>query len=367
MSKRKIIAFDTEGNPPGNFEDRLRNLLQSFDLEYFQFNTKSKLQSGWKLFNLIRKVRPDLIVMEGTGSIGGAVLLLSRWFLGIPYVFSSGDAVGPFLSMKFPLLTPVFFFYEALLYYFSRGFIGWTPYLSGRALTLGAPRAVVAAGWSPFQFQGDRKDAGAEVRSQYGISEDVLVVGIVGSLQWNSRAEYCYGLEIVRALKKLQRKDLIALIVGGGPGLEHLKAEAGELLGKSIFLVGPKPRSELLAHLCAMDIGSLPQSVDGVGSFRYTTKISEYIEAQLPIVTGQIPLAYDFGNEPLWRLPGYAPWDSNYTQAFTELLERITPEEIQTKRSALKRLSPIFEKKSQQARVSEFIEDCLNDSSLSRS
>ena len=46
-------------------------------------------------------------------------------------------------------------------------------------------------------------------------------------------------------------------------------------------------------HLAAFDLASLPQSVDGVGSFRYTTKLSEYLAAGLPIVTGQIPAAYD--------------------------------------------------------------------------
>jgi hypothetical protein len=202
MSKQKIIAFDTEGNPPGHFEDRLRYLLEDFDIHYFNFDSKNKIKSGWALFSFIRKTQPALLVMEGTGSIGGAVLLLCRWFLGIPYIFSSGDAVGPFLTMKIPWLGPVFYFYEWLLCYFCSGFVGWTPYLSGRALTLGAPRAVVAAGWSPFQIHGDRKAQGASIRSQLGISDNALVVGMVGSLQWNPRVNYCYGLEIVRAVKK---------------------------------------------------------------------------------------------------------------------------------------------------------------------
>ncbi len=89
----------------------------------------------------------------------------------------------------------------------------------------------------------------------------------------------------------------------------RLRELAGERLDRSIFLPGAVPRGELGSYFAAIDVASLPQSVDQVGSFRYTTKISEYLAAGLPIVTGQIPLAYDLDDGFLWRLPGDAPWD----------------------------------------------------------
>ena len=36
--------------------------------------------------------------------------------------------------------------YEKLLYRHCTGFIGWTPYLAGMALKMGAPRAVTVEG-----------------------------------------------------------------------------------------------------------------------------------------------------------------------------------------------------------------------------
>ena len=63
-----------------------------------------------------------------------------------------------------------------------------------------------------------------------------------------------------------------------------------------------------------MDVASLPQSVDGVGSFRYTTKLSEYLAARLPVVTGEIPLAFDLDDGWMWRLPGDAPWEERYSR-----------------------------------------------------
>ena len=38
--------------------------------------------------------------------------------------------------------------YERLLMRLSAGCIAWSPYLAGRALTLGAPRAMTAASWA---------------------------------------------------------------------------------------------------------------------------------------------------------------------------------------------------------------------------
>jgi hypothetical protein len=112
-------------------------------------------------------------------------------------------------------------------------------------------------------------------------------------------------------------------------------------------------------YLAAMDVGSLPQSVDRTGSFRYTTKISEYLAAALPVVTGEIPLAYDLDDGWLWRLPGPAPWSPRYAQALADLLDRLTQDEIQKKRDAIPRLGPMFDQEIQVARATAFVNDLL--------
>lgn len=87
-----------------------------------------------------------------------------------------------------------------------------------------------------------------------------------------------------------------------------------------------------------MDVLSLPQSVAGVGSFRYTTKLSDYDAARRPVVTDQIPLAYDLpnattgsGGEYDWCLPGSAPWDARYLDALADLMRSITREQNEEK------------------------------------
>lgn len=302
----KILAFSTLG-AGSNEEARIRDLLAAFEPEVFPYDRKAKRNSFLGLLKTIFSRRPDLVVLEGTGIGGGFALLIGRFFGGIPYVVSSGDAVGPWVGQQYRLLGPVFGLYERILCGYAAGFIGWTPYLAGRALTFGVPRAMTAAGWAPFPLAlDDAAEVRQSVRNRLGIPEKALVVGIAGSLAWNRRFRYCYGWELVKAVKDVARSDVHVLIVGDGTGLQHLKQLAGEKANRLVHFTGRVPQKEIPAYLAAMDIGSLPQSVDGVGSFRYTTKISEYLAAGLPLVTGQLPFAYDLGDDWLWRLPGAA-------------------------------------------------------------
>ena len=110
-----------------------------------------------------------------------------------------------------------------------------------------------------------------------------------------------------------------------------------------------------------MDIASLPQSVDGVGSFRYTTKLSEYLAAELPVITGQIPLAYDLDSGWLWRLPGQAPWTDRYLTELSTFLNQVAREEVDTKKAAAKRALHDFDRDQQIQRVTAFLTDRLNE------
>jgi len=354
-----VLVFATQGAGHGD-ETRIIELVSGLKSARFAFDRGGKARSGWQLFRKICRERPPLVVMEGTGIGGGVAVLMGRLIARVPYVVSSGDAVGPYLSARMPLMTPLFALYERMLCQFSAGFIGWTPYLVGRALTFGSPRGVTAPGWCERrQSDGDRFAARDRIRASLGIGPDDIVFGIAGSLDWNPRVGYCYGYELVHAGVRARRRGLRILIVGDGSGRKHLELAAGGELGKSILMTGRVPREKVADYLAAMDIGSLPQSVDGVGSFRYTIKLSEYIAASLPIVTGQIPLAYDLDDGWLWRLAGHAPWDERYLRSLAALMQTIKPQGIADKRSAVPVGSSLFERETQVRRVGEFLHDLM--------
>ena len=133
----RVLAFSTLGHGSSD-EARIRDLLRDVGHELFPFDRARKVRMFWGLLLKMWRIRPDLVVMEGTGLAGGAVLILSRAVFGQRYLVSSGDAVGPWVGTRSRLLGPVFGLYERLLCRLAAGFIGWTPYLVGRALTFGA-------------------------------------------------------------------------------------------------------------------------------------------------------------------------------------------------------------------------------------
>jgi hypothetical protein len=352
----KILCFATKGSG-SNEESRIRILLQQLDADVWPFDPENKLRSGLALFRDLRKCRPALAVMEGTGLAGGLALLAARWLHGVPYVVSSGDAVAPFLAARHRMLWPAAWLYERLLYRMSSGFVGWTPYLAGRALTLGAPRAMSAANWSLYPAADDSRD---RVRAELEIPDDAILFGLIGSLRWNTRVGYCYGLELVRAIQSVDRPDVVVLVAGDGDGRRRLEHVAGSRLGSAVKLPGPIPHEQVPSYLAAIDVGSLPQSVDQVGAFRYTTKLSEYLAAGLPIVTGQIPLSYDLDDGWLWRLPGDAPWDARYIEALGRLMSSVTHQDIAERRGHVPRDNPLFDRTRQQRAVGQFVTDLLS-------
>ncbi|MBE2203389.1 MAG: glycosyltransferase [Chthoniobacterales bacterium] len=356
----KIAWFATKGRG-SNEAQRMQALVSLLpDTTELPFDKADKRQSFFQLWAAIKREKPDLLVMEGTGIAGGAACLLARMVYGIRYVVSSGDAVGPFVRALHPVLGIFFEIYERWLCRWSAGFIGWTPYLCGRAMAFGAKKTVTAEGWVIGSKEASvSRDA---IRSAWGVPPGALVVGIVGSLSWNPRRQWCYGLDLVRAAHKVERPDLCVVIVGGGDGLPRLKQLAGSLLGRRIFLPGPVPLEEVMSNLQAMDVGSLPQSVDGVGTYRYTTKLPEYLAARLPVITNQIPMAYDLGLDGMWRLPGDSPWDKTHQEALEELLRGLDKKAIRKKADAMPSCGEThFSKEQQIARVAAFLREVLQE------
>jgi glycosyltransferase involved in cell wall biosynthesis len=352
----RLLCLATQGE--GHLDaDRLHYLLAQLHPARFAFDHDRKVASALRLVRAALSRRPALIVMEGTGFAGGLALLVLRGALGVPYVVSSGDAIAPYLRLHSRAAGVLGGLYERALCRFCAGYIGWTPYLVGRALTFGAPRAMTAPGWALTEPAPGARE---RVRASLGIEEPTILVGIVGSLEWNARVGYSYGLELVRAVRASPRKSLAACIVGDGSARERLEELAGEELGSRIFFTGRVPPDRVPDYLAAFDLATLPQSVDGVGSFRYSTKLAEYLGAALPVLTNEIPAAYDLDEGFFFRLPGASPWSDEFTDALTRLLSSLESAEIAERRNAATRWrGHAFDARSQQQRVTAFIEDIL--------
>jgi glycosyltransferase involved in cell wall biosynthesis len=143
--------------------------------------------------------------------------------------------------------------------------------------------------------------------------------------------------------------------VGDGSGVEPLRHIAGDNLGSFIHMTGRVPREDVPKYLAAMDIGSLPQSVDQVGSFRFTTKISEYFAAKLPFIATQIPAAYDLDAGGIHRLGGKTPWDPAFISNLARFMENITPAWVADARASIPESMPEFDRQKQLERFRAFL------------
>jgi glycosyltransferase involved in cell wall biosynthesis len=368
-SPARFAGFATQGHGSPD-EERLLALVEGLPFDVWHFDRGMKATSALRIISSAHRARPDLIVMEGTGLAGGVGVMAARALTGVPYVVSSGDAIAPFWRLHSRIAGLFGGLYERLLLRAAAGYIGWSPYLSGRALTFGAPRAMTAANWAPAGVTSP--DARLRMRRRLEISDDAVVFGLVGSITWSKTMKYAYGLELIRATRAVPvEAGCVVLIVGDGSGYDRLVQEAAEAVGSTVLLPGRVPRSEIPEYLAAMDVASLPQSVDGVGSFRYTTKLSEYLAAGLPVVTGRLPFAYDLGDGWVWRLPGSAPWDPRYVDALARLMTDTRIDEVRVRAGRIppSHQLPFVEHRQRsavRAFVSEIVEDARGDARCAR-
>jgi glycosyltransferase involved in cell wall biosynthesis len=333
---RRFLCISTAGT--GQDPLRVRRLTDAFSAECAYLNvdrTHSRLENARHIWSTLKEQTWDLVYLEGTGIAGGLPLIgaAKRW--GQPYIVSSGDPVkGYFKTVKGPVMGAVFGTYEKQLYRNSAGFIGWTPYLTGTALALGAPRAVTVEGAvDPALFRPYSSDERRRIKRQYGIAPHHLVCGVVGSLTWNDRQQYCYGLELVEMISRSTRRDLSLLIVGDGTGLAELKSRVPPSLIDRVVFTGRISEAEVVEALNAMDVGFITQTLDDLGSYRLTTKLPEYLATGLPVAMSPIPGFYDYALPAGWTLPEAHPATPAFWSACAKWIDTLPWDAVQARRS----------------------------------
>lgn len=150
-----------------------------------------------------------------------------------------------------------------------------------------------------------------------------IIVGVLGSINWVKKTQWCYGMELVEALNILKHKRIRGLIVGDGSGLTFLKhkARACGILEKITF-TGFLPYEELQDYINIMDICLSTQTNDIVGTMRLAGKIPLYLSC------GKHILASDVGEvrhilPDNMRLSYNGSYDPDYPKHLAAALEDI--------------------------------------------
>ena len=334
---KKVLCLGTAGKG-GQDERRIYRLSKWLDADvsyYFIDRSISKIEAAKDVWRVLRSESWDLVYQEGTGLAGGINLILASLLQKQPYVVSSGDPIaGFFRTTKGNLVGSVFEIYEHLLYRCSAGFIGWTPYLTGVAMRMGAPKAVTVEGavasdiFYPYSSEKRRL-----IRQQLGIPENHLVCGVVGSLIWVPPQSYCYGYELVEILKGVKRDDISFLIVGDGDGKARMEEAVPEELRSRIVFTGLLPESEVVSAMNGMDIGFVTLFGE-MGNYRLTTKLPEYLSCGVPVAMNPTAGFYDYAANGGWALPEGHPSDRRFLDQCALWLDNLSWQEVNTKKQA---------------------------------
>ncbi|HLH78928.1 MAG TPA: glycosyltransferase [Chthonomonas sp.] len=359
---RRLLCIATAGG--GQDAIRIRRLTEGLAAEctYHDVDRKLPRRAAMKqVHRLLRSAPWDMVYLEGTGIAGGLPLIWEARRRGLRYIVSSGDPVAGYVKVVHnPLIGHVFSIYEKWLYRHCVAYIGRTPYLTGAALHLGAPRAITIEGVDVEQFTdvplAERKAA----KATFGLCPQHLVCGVVGSLIWSERQRYCYGLELTSTLKHLHRSDISCLIVGDGTGLERLKADVPDPLKGRVVFTGRLSPTEVAQALHAIDIGFSAQTLDALGNFRITTKVLEYLASGVAVAMSPIPGYYDYVAPAGWPLPPYHPADPEFHRRCALWLDALTWEEVRERAANARPIALRFDYRTANARFRTFVEALLS-------
>lgn len=345
---------------------RMRRLTQDLEATctYLDLDrSHSRAANARTVWEALQSQPWDLVYMESTGIGGGLPLIRAARTSGLRYIVSSGDPIGGYFRVvDGPVRGFLLGQYEKLLYRSSSGFVGWTPYLTGAALHLGAPRGVTVEGAVDCSLFHPRSETERRtLKKHYGLSPDHLVAGVVGSLKWTDRQQYCYGLELVEMMQHVDRDDVSVLIVGDGTGRKKLQARVPAHVRDRVVFTGRVPESDVAQALSAMDVGFITQTQDELGSFRLTTKLPEYLAAGLPVAMSPIPGFYDYAATAGWALPSGHPADPEFHQACAKWINRLTWDAVELRRQEAPRVAAkTFDYNVVRPRFTRFVGSIIN-------
>jgi GT2 family glycosyltransferase len=183
------------------------------------------------------------------------------------------------------------------------------------AALVGAPSTHVPDVAPPTASPRD----GAPIRARLGL-EGRFVAGLVGSLNYAPRHGRGYGWDLVEALASTP-DDVVALIVGDGPGIERLQRRAAELgVAKRCHFVGRIDSAEVADYIAAMDAGISTQTNDVVGAVRTTGKLPLYLACGLPVLASDVGEAARLLGPLGWTLPYEGVVDDAYPERLAAAL-----------------------------------------------
>jgi glycosyltransferase involved in cell wall biosynthesis len=177
----------------------------------------------------------------------------------------------------------------------------------------GRDSVVIPDGFDP-KLAGIR-DAG-HLRRRWGIGDETIAIGVLGTARWNARLQWCYGRDVIEALARSTRPDVVGVLLVAGDGVPHLRSLAARRgVADRVLFVEPGRGAEAWDQLAALDVALSTQTNDAVGQARTTGKLAQYLAAGKYVLASRVGTAADV-LPPEMLLEYRGAWDEDY---FTRL------------------------------------------------
>lgn len=284
-----ILVHGAEGSAEA---ERARQLSMEYPRNRLCIHYRGPRAPGaWgRAIRAIREFRPEVLYVMNTAWPGAPLACWLRRTQGLPFLLDTGDAIaamarssGTRPSWQWPGLL---LFERAALSAASTVVVRGSAHAEW-LLGQGIRRIrVLRDGFSPNQDIDPR--AVKSLRQQLGL-EDRWVVGMMGSLVHSPRLGITYGWDVIQAVAALGDLPVSGLIVGDGPGLERLHAEAGRLgVRDRVVFAGRIPYEQVPLYLRVFDIGVSTQTNNLAGNVRTTGKLPEYMAAGCFVLASRV-------------------------------------------------------------------------------
>jgi glycosyltransferase involved in cell wall biosynthesis len=281
------------------------------------YRSQHKIAAIFRFFWQLLRLRPALCYVFDIGFSGVLPAGLYKVFSRSRIVIDTGDAIYE-LSRNSGSRSRIGLALTKLLEWFAFSVSNQVIVRSHPHRELlasrGIPAEVIPDGVDTRQFY-PRKEP--NLRRKWGL-EEVTVIGLLGSVIWNSRWQMCYGWELVEVIDQLRDRPVKGFIIGDGSGLPMLKAQcAARGIEDRIVFAGQLPYDELPAHLNMMDICLSTQTNDTAGQVRTTGKLPLYLAC------GRFVLASEVGEAARVLPPEMlVPYHGTKDEAYPDRLAR---------------------------------------------
>lgn len=298
------------------------DLVAEHETTFLYRDDLRKWASARAFYAAMRRSPPDIVYVEGLGYAGLSAALTAKARYGTRVMLSTGDAAYALAlsSMTFFKAQAVGLM-ELVALRCTDTIVVWGSYHQELLLRRGfrnvfwIPGGVDTSRFRPMDV--------ADLRSRMGVA-DRLTIGVVGSINFSRKHQFCYGWEIVEAVRLLKGQPVVGLIVGVGDGLPFLHKKVAEYgVEDQVIFTGWIDHDELPKYINLIDVCVSTQSADLVGQVRITAKVPEYLACGRYIIASDVGGARAFVKDSGLLLEYKGVRDHAYVESMVAHVRRI--------------------------------------------